>query len=206
VHARSLQRVPGGVSAGAPVRPCRRRIEAITTLDVRIVPRRPVRAHDFVDIKSAQRVAKVWARRFRRDHGANIAAPRPKERPCGSAAASRFGRTVGYIGMHDAPAVMRQDVHAGIYPSDERVLGRLENHAGTPILHVLQLRSRPPDAPRVTPAMEAGLADHVGPSMKSSPSSGNPENVLVRVERLCQHAEEFQETVEEELRTARALL
>jgi hypothetical protein len=42
--------------------------------------------------------------------------------------------------------------------------------------------------------------------MKSSPSSGKPENLLVRVERLRQHAEEFQETVEEELRTARALL
>jgi hypothetical protein len=42
--------------------------------------------------------------------------------------------------------------------------------------------------------------------MKSSPSPGTPENLLVRVERLRQRAEEFQETVEEERRTARALL
>lgn len=45
-----------------------------------------------------------------------------------------------------------------------------------------------------------------GPLKKSSPSSGEPENVLVYVERLRQQAEEFQRTVEEELRTARALL
>jgi hypothetical protein len=41
-----------------------------------------------------------------------------------------------------------------------------------------------------------------GPSKKSSPSSSKPENVLVYVERLRQQAEEFQRTVEEELRTA----
>jgi hypothetical protein len=45
-----------------------------------------------------------------------------------------------------------------------------------------------------------------GPSNKSSPSSGKPENVLVYVERLRQWAEEFHKTLEEELRTARALL
>jgi hypothetical protein len=45
-----------------------------------------------------------------------------------------------------------------------------------------------------------------GPSKKSSPSSDKPENVLVFIERLRQQAEEFQRTVEEELRTARALL
>jgi hypothetical protein len=45
-----------------------------------------------------------------------------------------------------------------------------------------------------------------GPSKKESLSSGKPENVLVYVERLRQQAEEFQRTVEEELRTARALL
>jgi hypothetical protein len=45
-----------------------------------------------------------------------------------------------------------------------------------------------------------------GPSKKSSPSSGQPENVLVYVERLRQQAEESQRTVEEELRTVRALL
>jgi hypothetical protein len=45
---------------------------------------------------------------------------------------------------------------------------------------------------RVTPAMEAGLADHVGPSKKSFPSSDKAENVLVYVERLRQQAEEFQ--------------
>lgn len=35
----------------------------------------------------------------------------------------------------------------------------------------------------------------------SSACSGKPENVLVRVERLRKQAEEFQRTVEEELRT-----
>jgi F0F1-type ATP synthase membrane subunit b/b' len=45
-----------------------------------------------------------------------------------------------------------------------------------------------------------------GPSKKLSPSSGRPENVLVFAERLRQQAEEFHKTVEEELRTARALL
>jgi hypothetical protein len=45
-----------------------------------------------------------------------------------------------------------------------------------------------------------------GPSKKSSPSSGKPENALVCVERLLQQAEEVQRTVEEELRTARALI
>ena len=42
-----------------------------------------------------------------------------------------------------------------------------------------------------------------GPSKKSSPFSGEPESLLVRVERLRQQAEEFQRTVEEELRTTR---
>ena len=45
-----------------------------------------------------------------------------------------------------------------------------------------------------------------GPLKKSSLSSDKAENVLVYVERLRQQAEEFQRTVEEELRTARALL
>jgi hypothetical protein len=40
-----------------------------------------------------------------------------------------------------------------------------------------------------------------GPSKKSSPSSGKPENLLEYVARLRQQAEEFQRTVEEELRT-----
>jgi hypothetical protein len=60
VHARSRHRLLGAGSAGAPVRACRRRIEPSTRSTYGIVPRRPVRAHDFVDIKSAQRVAKVW--------------------------------------------------------------------------------------------------------------------------------------------------
>jgi hypothetical protein len=45
-----------------------------------------------------------------------------------------------------------------------------------------------------------------GESKKSLPSSGKPENVLLYIERLRQQAEEFQRTVEEEIRTARALL
>ena len=59
---------------------------------------------------------------------------------------------------------------------------------------------------RVTPTMEAELADMAGPSMNSSPSSDQPDHVLVYVEWLRQQAEEFQRTVEEELRTVRALL
>ena len=45
-----------------------------------------------------------------------------------------------------------------------------------------------------------------GPSKKSSLSSSKPETLLVYVERLRQQAEEFQRTVDEELRTAHALL
>jgi hypothetical protein len=45
-----------------------------------------------------------------------------------------------------------------------------------------------------------------GPSKKSSPSSDDSENILVRVQRLRQQSEAFQRTVEEDLRTARALL
>ena len=45
-----------------------------------------------------------------------------------------------------------------------------------------------------------------GPSKKSSPSSGKPENLLVYVERLRQRAEAFNKTVEEDLRTTRELL
>jgi hypothetical protein len=59
---------------------------------------------------------------------------------------------------------------------------------------------------RMTPAIEAVSPTMSGPSKKSSPSSGKPENALVCVERLRQQAEEFQRTVEEELRTARALI
>jgi hypothetical protein len=45
-----------------------------------------------------------------------------------------------------------------------------------------------------------------GPSKKSSPSFVEPENLLVRVGRLHRQAEEFQRSVEEELRTTRALI
>ena len=45
-----------------------------------------------------------------------------------------------------------------------------------------------------------------GPSKKSSPSSDKPENVLAYVERLRQRAEEFQRTVQEDLRLTRAQL
>ena len=45
-----------------------------------------------------------------------------------------------------------------------------------------------------------------GPSKKSSPSSGKPENLLVYAQRLRQQAEEFQRTIKEEIQTARALL
>jgi hypothetical protein len=45
-----------------------------------------------------------------------------------------------------------------------------------------------------------------GPSKKSSPSSDDAHNLLVRVQRLRLEAHEFQRTVEEELRTVRARL
>jgi hypothetical protein len=45
-----------------------------------------------------------------------------------------------------------------------------------------------------------------GPSKKSSPSSGEPESLVVFVERLRQRAEEFQRTVEEEIRRTRTLI
>ena len=45
-----------------------------------------------------------------------------------------------------------------------------------------------------------------GPSKRSSPSSNRPENLLMFVERLRQQAEEFQRTIEDELRTVRALI
>jgi hypothetical protein len=59
---------------------------------------------------------------------------------------------------------------------------------------------------RMTPAIEAVSPTMPGPSKKSSLSSGQPETALVCAERLRQQAEEFQRTVEEELRTARALI
>ena len=45
-----------------------------------------------------------------------------------------------------------------------------------------------------------------GPSTPPSPSSGEPENLLVCVERLRQQAEDFQRSIEDEIRTLRALL
>ncbi len=39
-----------------------------------------------------------------------------------------------------------------------------------------------------------------GPSKTSSPPSGEPESLLVRVERLRQQAEDFRRTVEDEQR------
>ena len=45
-----------------------------------------------------------------------------------------------------------------------------------------------------------------GPWKESSPSSDNSQRVLVFVERLRQQAEDFQRTIEEEIRqTARAI-
>ena len=45
-----------------------------------------------------------------------------------------------------------------------------------------------------------------GPSKKSSPSSGEPESLAVYVDRLRQEAEEFQRTVEVEIRATLALI
>ena len=45
-----------------------------------------------------------------------------------------------------------------------------------------------------------------GPTTTSSPPSGEPDDLLVYVERLRQQAEEFQRTLEEELRLTRAQL
>jgi hypothetical protein len=40
-----------------------------------------------------------------------------------------------------------------------------------------------------------------GPPTHPSPSSGEPENLLVRVERLRQQAEDFQRSIEDEVST-----
>ena len=45
-----------------------------------------------------------------------------------------------------------------------------------------------------------------GPSTHSLPLSGEPENLLVRVERLRQQAEAFQRTVENDRLRLKALL
>ena len=45
-----------------------------------------------------------------------------------------------------------------------------------------------------------------GASKKSSPASGEPENLVVYVERLRKQAETFQRTVEEEIRMTRTLI
>jgi len=74
------------------------------------------------------------------------------------------------------------------------------------MLHVLERPLRASDASR--DVSDGGWTPRPmsGPSKKSSLSSDKAENVLVYVERLRQQVEEFQRTVEEELRTARALL
>jgi hypothetical protein len=57
---------------------------------------------------------------------------------------------------HDA------DVDAAVHAADKRLLKntRKSRDDGEPILHGLSLRPRASDA-HVTPAMEAGIADHV---------------------------------------------
>ena len=45
-----------------------------------------------------------------------------------------------------------------------------------------------------------------GASKKSSPASGEPENLVVYVERLRKQAETFQRIVEEEIRMTRTLI
>jgi hypothetical protein len=45
-----------------------------------------------------------------------------------------------------------------------------------------------------------------GPSKKSSPHSGDPEQLRMYVERLYQAADEFRKTIDEELRTISAQL
>lgn len=59
---------------------------------------------------------------------------------------------------------------------------------------------------RVTPAMGLESPNMSGPSKKSLPFSGEPENLLAYVKLLRQQAEEFQRTIEEELRTTSARL
>ena len=57
---------------------------------------------------------------------------------------------------------------------------------------------------RVTLALKADSPTMSGPSKESSPSSGEPESLAVYVDRLRQQAEEFQRTVEVEIRTTQA--
>ena len=54
--------------------------------------------------------------------------------------------------------------------------------------------------------MEAALADHVWAIDAPVALLGEPENLLVCVERLRQQAEDFQRSIEDEIRTLRALL
>ena len=58
---------------------------------------------------------------------------------------------------------------------------------------------------RVTPAMEAGISDHVW-AIEEIIAPSEQERMVVRCERLREQAEEFQRTVEEELRTIRMLI
>ena len=69
---------------------------------------------------------------------------------------------------------------------------KLENHAAMVALYFMYYNfGRVHQTLRVTPAMEAGLADHVWAIEEMSPFSDKPEDVLVYVERLRQQAEEF---------------
>jgi hypothetical protein len=57
---------------------------------------------------------------------------------------------------HDA------NVHAAVHAADQRVLEKLEHHAATVALCIMYYNfARVHQTLRVTPAMEAGLAEHV---------------------------------------------
>jgi hypothetical protein len=85
---------------------------------------------------------------------------------------------------------------------------KMENHAAMVALYFIYYNSaRVHQTLRVTPAMEGwNRRPMSGPSKKSLPFSGKPEDLIVYVEGLRQQAEEFQRAVEEECRTVRALL
>jgi hypothetical protein len=64
--------------------------------------------------------------------------------------------------LRRAPEPHDADVNKSVYPADERVLKELENHAAMVALYFMFYNfARVHQTLRVTPAMEAGIADHI---------------------------------------------
>ena len=64
--------------------------------------------------------------------------------------------------LRGAPEPHDADDHAPVHPPDERVLKKVENHEAAVALYFMYYNfGRVHQTLRVTPAMEAGVADHV---------------------------------------------